>query len=83
MTDFRFVQHAFTLLIVLIVLSFACISGITADEKHTTVSGRVLSAEGDPVPGASIILGVSTVQTDSEGRFIFHQSGPKAKPDCV
>ena len=64
-------RHAFTLLTVLIVLSFACISGITAGEKHTTLSGRVLSAEGKPVAGASIVLGLSKVQTDSEGRFIF------------
>ena len=64
-------RHTFTVLTVLIVLSFACIPGIAADEKQTTVSGRVLSAEGEPIPGASIMLGLSTVQTDSEGHFIF------------
>ena len=64
-------RHAFTLLTVLIVLSFACISGTTAAEKHTTLSGRVLSAEGKPVADASIVFGLSKVQTDSEGRFIF------------
>ena len=64
-------RHTFTLLTVFIVLSFACVSGITADEKHTTLSGRVLSAEGTPIAGASIVFGLSKVQTDSEGRFIF------------
>ena len=64
-------RRTFTLLTLLILLSFACISGTTADEKQTTLSGRVLSAEGKPIADASVMLGLSKVQTDSEGRFIF------------
>jgi hypothetical protein len=75
-TGFRFVQHTFTLLIVLIVVSFAFVSDITAEEKHATLSGRVLSAEGEPIVGATMMLQISTAQTDSEGRFTFTKITP-------
>ena len=76
MTGFRFVQHAFTLLTVLIVLSFACVPYITAEAEYATLSGRVITAEGEPVAGASIMLQMSTVETDSEGRFAFTKIAP-------
>ena len=71
MTGFRFTQHTFTLLTVLIVLSFACVSDIAAEAEYATLSGRVITAEGEPVAGASIMLQMSTAETDSEGRFAF------------
>ncbi len=71
MTGFRFVQHTFTLLTVLIVLSFAFVSHIAGEAEDATLSGRVITAEGDPVAGASIMLQISTAETDSEGRFTF------------
>ena len=76
MTGFRFTQHTFTLLTVLIVLSFAFVSDITAEEKDATLSGRVITAEGEPVAGASIMLQMSTAETDSEGRFTFTKITP-------
>ena len=76
MTGFRFTQHTFTLLTVLIVLSFAFVSHITAEEKDATLSGRVITAEGEPVAGASIMLQMSTAVTDSEGRFTFTEITP-------
>lgn len=71
MTGFRFTQRTFTLLTVLIVLSFACVSHIAAEAEYATLSGRVITAEGEPVAGASIMLQMSTAKTDSEGRFAF------------
>ena len=76
MTGFRFTQHTFTLLTVLIVLSFAFVSDITAEEKDATLSRRVITAEGEPVAGASIMLQMSTAETDSEGRFTFTKITP-------
>jgi hypothetical protein len=76
MTGFRFVQHTFTLLTVLIVLSFACVSAIAAEAEYATLSGRVITAEGEPVAGASIMLQMSTAETDSEGRFAFTKISP-------
>ena len=77
MTGFRFVQHTFTLLTVLLVLSFACVSDIAAEAEYATLSGRVITAEGEPVAGASIMLQMSTVETDSEGRFAFTKIFPE------
>ena len=71
MIGFRFTQRTFTLLTVLIVLSFACVSHIAAEAEYATLSGRVITAEGEPVAGASIMLQMSTAETDSEGRFAF------------
>ncbi len=71
MTGFRFLQRTFTLLTVLIVLSFACVADIVAEAEYATLSGRVITAEGEPVAGASIMLQMSTAETDSEGRFTF------------
>ena len=76
MTGFRFVQHTFTLLTVLIVLSFAFVAHITAKVEDATLSGRVITAEGEPVAGASIMLQISTAETDSEGRFTFTEIAP-------
>ena len=76
MTGFRFLQHTFTLLTVLIVLSFAFVSHITAEEKDATLSGRVITAEGEPIAGATIMLQISTAETDSEGRFSFTEITP-------
>ena len=76
MTGFRFTQHTFTLLTVLIVLSFAFVSDITAEAEDATLSGRVITAEGEPVAGASIMLQMSTAETDSEGRFAFTKITP-------
>ena len=76
MTGFRFVQHTFTLLTVLIVLSFTFVSLITAEEKPATLSGRVITAEGEPVVGATMMLQILTTQTDSEGRFTFTKITP-------
>ena len=77
MTGFRFVQHTFTLLTVLLVLSFACVSDIAAEAEYATLSGRVITAEGEPVAGASIMLQMSTAETDSEGRFAFTKIFPE------
>ena len=71
MTGFRFLQRTFTLLTVLIVLSFACVADIVAEAEYATLSGRVITAEGEPVAGTSIMLQMSTAETDSEGRFTF------------
>ena len=76
MMGFRFPQHTFTLLTVLIVLSFAFVSHITAEAEYATLSGRVITAEGEPVAGASIMLQMSTAETDSEGRFTFTEIAP-------
>ena len=71
MTGFRFIQHTFTLRTVLIVLSFAFVSDSIAQEKPTTLSGRLITAEGEPVVGARMMLQISTTETDAEGRFTF------------
>ncbi|RKU24010.1 hypothetical protein C6503_01965 [Candidatus Poribacteria bacterium] len=71
MMGFHFGQQAFTSLTVLIVLSIMFVSDITAEEEYATLSGRVITAEGEPVAGASIMLQISTAPTDSEGRFTF------------
>lgn len=76
MTGFRFVQHTFIFLTVLLVLSFAFVSHIAGEAEYATVSGRVITAEGEPVAGASIMLQMSTAETDSEGRFAFTKISP-------
>ncbi len=76
MTGLRFVKHTFIFLPVLIVLSFTLASHSTAKEKPATLSGRVITAEGEPVVDATVMLQISTVQTDSEGRFAFTKVTP-------
>ena len=76
MTGFRFVQQVFIFLTVLMVLSFAGVPHITAAAEDSTLSGRVITAEGEPVAGASIMLQISTAETDSEGRFAFTKIAP-------
>lgn len=76
MTGFRFTQRTFTLLTVLIVLSFASVSYSIAEEKPTTLSGRVITAEGEPVVGATIMLQISTERTEAEGQFTFTKITP-------
>ena len=76
MTDFRFVRHTFTLLTVIIVLCFTYVFHITAEEEYATLSGRVITAEGEPVVGASLMLQMSTAETDSEGQFAFTELTP-------
>ena len=76
MAGFCFLQHTFTLLTVLIVLSFVCVSYIAAEAEYATLSGRVITAEGEPVVGASIMLQMSTAETDSEGQFSFTEIAP-------
>ena len=76
MTGLRFAKHTFTLLTILIVLNFAVVSYSIAEEKPTTFSGRVITAEGGPVVGATIMLQISTAETDAEGRFTFTNVTP-------
>ena len=76
MTGLRFAKHTFVSLPMLIVLSFAFAADITAEEKSATLSGRVVTADGEPVVGATVTFQISTVQTDSEGRFTFTKVPP-------
>ncbi len=76
MVGFRFVQQTFIFLTVLIVLGLAFVFRGTAEEKDTTLSGRVLTAEGEPIAGATMMLQLLTPQTDSEGRFAFTKITP-------
>lgn len=76
MTGLRFAKQRFILLTVLIVLSLAFVFHGTTEEKDTTLSGRVLSAEGEPIAGATMRLQLLTPQTDSEGRFTFTKITP-------
>ena len=76
MTSLRFSKHTFTLLTVLIVLSSTFASYGNAEEKPTTLSGRVITAEGEAVVGATMMLQISTAETDSEGRFVFTKVTP-------
>lgn len=70
------IHSSFTLLILLIVLSLALAFHGTAEEKYATVTGRVISAEGKPIVDASIMLQMSTTETDSQGRFTFTNIAP-------
>ena len=57
MTDFRFTKHIFTLLTVIIVLGFmAIVDKGAAEEKPSTLSGRVIGNNGEPIAEASIAL---------------------------
>ena len=76
MTSLRFTQHTFISLPMLIVLSFAFVSYGIAEEKPATLSGRVITAEGEPVVGATMMLQISTAKTDAEGRFTFNKVTP-------
>ena len=76
MTSLRFAKQRFTLLTVLIVLSFAFVSDIAAEVEGATLSGRVITAEGEPIAAVSITLQISTAITDSEGRFTFTNIAP-------
>ena len=78
-----FTKQTFALLTVLISVGvglpnpYALAFQGTAEEKRATVSGRVISAAGEPIAGASLMLQGSTVQTDSEGRFTFTEIVPR------
>lgn len=72
-----FTKQTFTLLTLLIVLSLGLAFHGTAEEKHATVSGRVISAEGKPIVDASIMLQMLRTETDSEGRFTFTKIVPR------
>ena len=76
MTGLRFAKQRFIFLTVFIVLSLAFVFHGTAEERDTTLSGRVLSAEGEPIAGATMMLQLLTPQTDSEGRFTFNKITP-------
>ena len=76
MTGLRSAKYTFIFLPVLIVLSFAFASDSSAEEKPPTLSGRVITAEGDPVVDATVMFQISTAQTDSEGRFTFTKVTP-------
>ncbi len=76
MTGFHSVKYTFIFLPMLIVLSFAFAVDITAEEKPVTLSGRVVTAEGETVVDATVMFQISTVQTDSEGRFAFTKITP-------
>lgn len=76
MNDCRFAEHTFMFLTALIVLSFAFAADIAAEEKSATLSGRVVTAEGEPVVAATVTLQISTAETDSEGRFAFTKVPP-------
>ncbi len=39
------------------------------EEPHVVVTGIVVDAQGAPVPGAHVAIGMRTVETDAEGRF--------------
>ena len=76
MTNLDLAKQRFTLLTALIVLSFTFASHGNAEEKPTTLSGRVITAEGEPVVGATMMLQISTAETDAEGRFTFNKVTP-------
>ena len=76
MTGLRFAKQRFILLTALIVLGLAFVFHGTAEEKDTTLSGRVLSAEGEPIAGATMMLQLLTPKTDSEGQFTFTKITP-------
>ena len=71
MTGLRSAKYTFILLIALTALSLALAFHGAAEEKPATLSGRVITAEGEPVVGATLMLQISTTETDSEGRFVF------------
>ena len=76
MTSLRLAKQRFTLRTVLIVLSFAFVSYSVAQEKPTILSGRLITAEGEPVVGARMMLQISTTETDAEGQFTFTRVTP-------
>ena len=76
MTGLRSAKYTFIFLPVLTVLSFAFAFHSSAEEKPATLSGRVITAEGEPVVDATVMLQISTAQTDSEGRFTFTKVTP-------
>lgn len=71
MTGLRSAKYTFILLMALTALSLALAFHGAAEEKPATLSGRVIAAEGEPVVGATMMLQMSTTQTDGEGRFVF------------
>ncbi|RKU26214.1 hypothetical protein C6499_13955 [Candidatus Poribacteria bacterium] len=71
MTALRSAKYTFILPIALTTLSLALAFHGAAEEKPATLSGRVITAEGEPVVGATLMLQISTTQTDGEGRFVF------------
>ena len=76
MTNLHLAKQRFTLLTALIVLSFTFASHGAAEEQPTTLSGRVITAEGEPIVAATMMLQISTTQTDSEGQFTFTKITP-------
>ena len=56
MTRFRITKQTFTLLTGLIVLGFAVVYQGAAEEKTSSLSGRVINAKGEPIADAAIVL---------------------------
>ncbi len=69
MTNIRFNYHLFTFLFVLIVTGLFSSNGVIAQEPKSTLSGRVINKQGQPIEDVTVQLSTSSSITDSEGRF--------------
>ena len=74
MTGFCFTKQIFALLTVLIVLGFAVVYQGVAEEKSSTLSGRVIGTKGEPIAETSIALLYVKVAENGEMDTLYDRS---------
>ena len=74
MTGFPFTKPIFTLLVAVIVLGFAVESQSATEEQPSTLSGRVISTEGEPLAEAAIALLYVKIEKDSGVDTLYSRS---------
>jgi hypothetical protein len=56
MTPLNFIKQTLTLLTLFVVLMFAVTYNSIAEEKPSTLSGRVINANGEPLADSTVVL---------------------------
>ncbi len=73
MTRFHFTNPSFIFLTIFVVMVFCIISDIVAQEPLSSISGRVINPNGEPIADVPVEIAMSRSTTDSEGRFVLNK----------
>lgn len=71
MTRISFLLQLLLITLVLIVMGQLSTKHSIAQDAQSTISGRVINQNGEPIVGLTLLLSSSKSKTDSKGRFIF------------
>ena len=75
MSGFRFIKHIFTVLMIVIVLGFmAVVYKGAAEAEPSTLSGRVVGINGEPIAEAAIVLLYAKITKDGGADILYNRS---------